>query len=158
MKPSPRTLTPSEELLVAGGLLVQPFLAAVLAFALFPRLLLDRQGQALAGGYPMDPADAAVSVAIGAGIVAGAVTLLGVLPSAVWLVRRRNLTLAETLLLGLGFGNLPYGLMAIAAGGTYGVEGLLRGVAFSSLLGLSGAALFWLIALRSRRRARDQAH
>jgi len=44
MKPSPRTLTPSEELLVAGGLLVQPFLAAVLAFALFPRLLLDRQG------------------------------------------------------------------------------------------------------------------
>ena len=61
------------------------------------------------------------------------------------------MTLAATLLLGLGFANLPYGLMAVAAGGTYGVAGLLRGVAFSSLLGLSGATLFWLIALRPRR-------
>ena len=49
---------------------------------------------------------------------------------------------------GRGFGNLSYALMALAAGGTYGLAGLARGVVSSSLLGLSGATVFWAIALR----------
>jgi hypothetical protein len=92
--------------------------------------------------------DAAVSVALGAGIVAGLVVLVGVLPLAVWLIKRRDLTLTTTLMFGLGFGNLPYVLFGVAAGGTYGVTGLLRGVMFSSVPGLVGAAVFWLISIQ----------
>lgn len=130
-----------------GGLVVQPFVAAGLAFVTFPLLLLNREGYTLAGGLPADVTDAAVSVALGAGIVAGLVVLVGVLPLAVWLIKRRDFTLTTTLMFGLGFGNLPYVLFGAAAGGTYGVTGLLRGVMFSSLLGLVGAAVFWLIAI-----------
>ena len=127
--------------------MLQPFVAGALAFASFELLLLDRQGQTLAGWYPADVTDSALSVAVGAGIVTGLVTVLGVLPTAVFLVKRRYVTLTEALLFGLGFGNLPYFLMAVLAGGTYGIAGFVRGVAFSSLLGLGGAAVFWLIAI-----------
>ena len=153
----PRTLSSAEEMRVFAGMVVQPFLAAGLAFIGFPLFLLDLEGRTLAGGYPSDPTQAALSVAIGAGLVAGVVTLIGVLPTAVWLMKRRQLTLKETLMFGLGFGNLPYVLLAAAAGGkTYGPVGLLRGLAFASLLGLSGAALFWIITLRPRT-SRDDA-
>jgi hypothetical protein len=63
-------------------------------------------------------------------------------------MKRRDLTLKKTLMFGLGFGNLPYVLLGVAAGGTYGVTGLLRGVMLSSLIGLVGAALFWLISIQ----------
>lgn len=155
MKGSPRTLSRSEEMGLLGGAVLQPFLAAALAFATFPLLLLDGEGQTLAGGYPVDPTDAALSVAVAAGIVAAVVTMFGVLPTAVWLLKRRQPTLAESLLFGLGFGILPYVLMGTATGGTYGPSGLLRGLAFSSTLGLSGAAAFWVIALRPRRSRHD---
>ena len=154
----PRTLSPAEEMRVLAGLVVQPFLAAGLAFIAFPVFLLDSEGRTLAGGYPSDPTASALSVALGAGVVAGVVTLIGVLPIAVWMMRRHQLTLKETLVFGLGFGNLPYVLLAATAGGrTYGPAGLLRGLAFASLLGLSGAALFWIICLRPRRSRPDAA-
>ena len=141
-----------------AGLVVQPFFAAGLAFMAFPLFLLDREGRTLDGGSPSDPTGAALSVALGAGLVAGVVTLIGVLPAAVWLMKRRQLTLKETLLFGLGFGNLPYVLLAAAAGGrTYGPAGVLRGLAFASLLGLGGAALFWFITLRPRKSRHDAA-
>jgi hypothetical protein len=79
-----------------------------------------------------------------------------VLPVAVWLMKRRDLTLKETLGFGLGFGNRPYLLLGIAAGGTYGVARLLRGIAFSSLLGLVGAAVFWVLALRPQKSATQE--
>jgi hypothetical protein len=141
-------LSSSEEMRVLGGAVLQPLVAGVLAFASFELLLLDRQGQTLAGGYPGDVTDSALSVAIGASIVAGLITVLGALPTAVFLMKRRYVTLTKTLLFGLGFGNLPYFLIAVFAGGTYGIAGFVRGVAFSSLLGLGGAAVFWLIAIR----------
>ena len=72
----PRRLSSAEEMRLLAGLFVQPFLAAGLAFIAFPLLLLDRDGRTLAGGYPLDPTDAAVSVAMGAGVVAGVVTLI----------------------------------------------------------------------------------
>ncbi len=157
MKSSPRTLSRLEEMRLLGGAVVQPFLAAALAFTTFPVFLLDREGQTLGGGYPSNPTDAALSVAVGAGIVAAVVTLLGVLPTAVWLLKRRRPTLRESLSFGLGFGILPYVLMGTAAGRTYGPSGLLRGLAFSSMLGLSGAAVFWVIALRPHRSRHDGA-
>jgi hypothetical protein len=87
-------------------------------------------------------------VALATGVVALFVTVLGVLPTALWLTKRWQLSLREALLFGLGFGNLPYVLLVVAAGGTYGFEGLARGVTFSSVLGLAGAIVFWAIALR----------
>ena len=143
-------LSSPQEMRVLVGVVVQPFVAGALAFAAFPLLFVGQDGQTLAGGYAPDATGAALSVALGAGLVAGLVALVAVLPTAFWVMKRRSPSLAETLMFGIGFGILPYVLLAIAAGGTYGVTGLLRGVAFSSLLGLAGAAVFWAIAIRPR--------
>lgn len=148
MRQQLRTLTPSEEMRLFGGLVVQPFLASVLAFVSFPVLLLDRAGRTLAGGFPTDQTDAAISVAVGTGIVAFFVTLVCVLPTALWLLKRRQVSLTQALLFGLGFANLPVVFGTVSTGGGYGPEGALRAVAFASLVGLTGAAAFWLISIR----------
>jgi len=133
-----------------AGLVVQPFLASGLAFAVFPVLLLDRSGRALAGGLPVDITDAARSVAIGAGLVAFFVTLLGALPTAVWLTKRKQVSLKEAVRFGLVFGNIPL-IFGTLLAGSYGVGGFVRGMAFSSLLGVAGAAAFWAIAIRGEK-------
>ncbi len=146
MTHQPRALSGSEELKLFAGLVIQPILAAGLTFFLFPALLLDSNGRTLAGGFPGDAVGAAWSVAIGAGIVAFFVALVGALPSAIWLMKRRTVTFGEALLWGLLFGNAPMFVGIVA--GSYGVAGFLRGVAFSSVLGAAGAGAFWAIALR----------
>ena len=147
MTPRPRTLTPAQEMKLLGGLAVQPFLAAGVAFVSFPWLLLDRSGRTLAGGFPADRTDAAISVALGVGIVALVVTVAGVFPAAVWMVKRHLVTLTQALLFGLGFANLPVVVGTVLAG-SYGMTGALRVFAFASLIGLTGAATFWRISLR----------
>jgi hypothetical protein len=149
MKQQVRTLTPAEEMRVLVGVAVQPFVAAVLGLITFPVFLLDRNGQTLAGGSPSNVPDAAGSVAAGVGLVALFVTVVGALPTAVWLMKRRRISLLEALAFGLGFGNLPFAFGALIAG-THGIAGFIRGAAFSSLLGVAGAAVFWYIALQSR--------
>jgi hypothetical protein len=144
-----RVLRPEREMRVLVGVAAQPLVAAAVAFLAFPVLLLDGHGQTLGGGAPTSVADAAVSVAVGAGLVALAVTLVGALPTALWLMKRRRVSLPEALAFGLAFGNAPFLIGALLAG-TYGLAGFIRGVAFSSLLGVAGAAVFWWIALRER--------
>jgi hypothetical protein len=134
---------------VFAGLALQPFLASAVAFVAFPLLLLDRSGRTLAGSFPGDVADAAWSVAIGAGMLAFFVTLLVAAPTAVWLTKRKLVSLWDALLCGFGFGNLPF-VLGTVLGGSYGVAGFVRGMAFSSLLGLIGAAVFWAIAIRGQ--------
>jgi hypothetical protein len=56
----PRTLTAAEEMRLFVGFVVQPFVAAGVAFFAFPFLLLGRDG---AGGYT-EPTQAAVFWAI----------------------------------------------------------------------------------------------
>jgi hypothetical protein len=80
-------------------------------------------------------------------MVAFFATLIGALPTAIWLAKRRLVTLGEALLWGLLFGNAPMVVGTLLAG-SYGVAGFLRGVAFSSVLGAAGAGAFWTIALR----------
>jgi hypothetical protein len=63
-------LRPADEVKLFAGLAVQPFLAAGVAFVSFPLVLLDRSGRTLAGGFPSNPTDAAISVALGVGVVA----------------------------------------------------------------------------------------
>jgi hypothetical protein len=142
-----RALSPAEEMRVLVAVAVQPFVAAAVAFVAFPILLLDRDGQTLGGGRPADVVGAARSAALGVGLFALVVTLAAALPAAVWLMKRRRVRLAHAVVFGLAFGNLPYAIGALA-GGAYGVTGLIRGVAFSSLLGASCAAVFWFVALR----------
>jgi hypothetical protein len=152
------TLTKSVHLLMSSaamrwfaGVAIQPFLASACAFFMFPVLLLDEHGETLAGGRPADSTEAALSVALVTGVLALFVGFAGAITAAAWRTRRGFVPLGEALLFGLGFGNLPFVMLAVAAGGTYGVDGLLRGVAFSSMLGLTGATVFWAIALRRPR-------
>ena len=58
----PRTLSSAEEMRVFAGMVVQPFLAAGLAFIGFPLFLLDLERRTLAGGYPSDPTQAARAI------------------------------------------------------------------------------------------------
>src|SRR5262245_56061758 len=143
-----RTLSPSEEMRLAAGVLAQPFVAAIVAFLIFPAFLLDRSGHYLSGRIP-DTFVAARSAAFGAGLLAIVLTLLVALPAAVWLTKRKRVSLSQALLYGLGIGNLPMILGTIVLG-AYGIEGFVRGVLFSSVLGMACAAMFWVIALRGQ--------
>jgi hypothetical protein len=96
MERQPLRLNPSEEMRLLAGLMAQPFVASGLGFLLFPLLLLDTDGRTPAGGFPMDVTDAAHSVALGVGLVAFFVTLLGALPT-VWLTKRRQVSLREAI-------------------------------------------------------------
>ena len=133
---------------VFAGLLIQPPVSAIAAFLLFPYLLLDSDGRTIRGGYPADVTDAAASVALGAGMIAGALMVV-LLPVVFWLASRPRPrpSLPTMLLIGVGLGNLPYVGMLILAGFVPWAEALLRGVAFSSLLGVVGATVFWAVAL-----------
>jgi hypothetical protein len=133
---------------LAIGLILQPFVTAAAAFLSFPFLLLTGTGEALGGGYPVDRADAAASVAFAVAVVAVPITMFGAFPLARWRMLRGRVSLLEALLFGLGFGNLPFVIGATLLG-TYGRTGALRGLAAASLLGLTGAAVLWMIAMRS---------
>jgi hypothetical protein len=124
------------------GLVAQPFVTGAMAFVSFPVF------------FPRDRIDAAVSVAAGVGIVAFFVTLIGVLPTVEWLVTRRYATFAQALVFGVGFANLPVLLGALTAG-VYGPAGGLRAIAFASLIGVAGAAAFWVISIRGRDFSRE---
>ena len=137
---------------MALGLVVQPFVTAAVAFFAFFLLMLDGTGRTLDGSFPESPAEAAVSVAAVTGFLAVVVTFLGVVPTVVWIVRRRRLTLTHVLFFGLGFGNLPIVLATLFFGGNWN---LLRTHAFASLIGVFGAAAFWLISIRGRDFSRD---
>ena len=151
-----RTLTSGDEMKLFAGFAVQPFLAAAVAFVTFPYVLLDQNGANFKGGFPSDPTDAAISVALGAGIGAFFVTLLGVFPTAVWFVKRRPLPLRHALLFGLVFGNLPVVLGTLLSGGS-GAAGPLRPLVMASILGVVGAAVFWAISIRGRDFSREPA-
>lgn len=154
MRAQHRASSSTKELRLLLGVFVQPFVAGGLAFLVSPLLLLDSSGQTLAGGFPANVADMARSVAVGAGLVALAVAMVGVLPLSLWLTNRRRVSLAEALLWGLALGNCPFVLGTLFAG-SYGIEGIVRGLAFSSLLGVAGAAAFWAIAMRGFDAARQ---
>lgn len=157
MIPPPRRLTPAEELKLLTGLAVQPVLAFAVAFVSFPFVLLDRAGRTLGGGFPSDPTDAALSVALGVGVVAVFMTALVILPAVLWILNRRLVTFTQSLVYGLGFGNLPIVIGTILSQGGYGLAGVVRGMVLGSLVGLTGAAAFWGIAIRGLDSGRDPA-
>ena len=158
MKPA-RTLIPADENRLLLGLVVQPFVAAALAFALFP--LVEYTGRLVyGGGRPIDPVDAAPSFAIMAGVVASFVTGFIAYPGILWLLKRGPLTRAQTMIAGVVLGNVPgtVTMLGLAARHlsrgvtptmenlTYGWGGAVRLVVLGSVVGLVCSAVFWWIA------------
>lgn len=143
-----------------AGLAVQPLVAAVLGFCLFP--LIDYTGRSLYGGRPGDPWDAALSVGFGVGLAALPVVFFGALPALAVLSARgavsRSMVIAGGVLLGnvpgalivatLFFRQIQEGAPADLAQLTYGPSGLIRAVILGSLIGAGCAWTFWLIAGR----------
>lgn len=142
-----RTISPRAEKRIFMGLLVQPVLAAVLTYMAFP--LIDYTGRTLYGGRVGDSADAALALALGVGFAAALVTIVGVFPTVVWLVKRLDVTFGRAILFGVLFGNLPVVIGSLLAG-SYGPAGFVRAAVIGTALGTSGAALFWVIALRQQ--------
>lgn len=156
----PQTLTPAEENRLLLGLVLQPFVAAALAFALFP--LVEYTGRMVyGGGRPVDLMDAAPGFAIIAGVLASFATGFAY-PSILWLLGRGPLTRAQTIVAGIVFGNIPgvltiFGLAAwhlrrgvtpTPENLTYGWGGAVRVVVLGSVLGLVCASVFWWVAGR----------
>lgn len=149
-------LTQSEQMKLLAGLAVQPFLAAAVAFVFFPFLLLTRSGQTFTGGYPTNQTDAAISVAVGTAFAVVPVTALVVLPVSVWMMKRGPVGLMQALLFGLALADIPL-LLGYLFAGTYGVTATLRSLTFASLIGLAGAAAFWMISLRGHASRANEA-
>lgn len=163
----PQTLTPAEENRLLLGLVVQPFVAAALAFALFP--LVEYTGRLVyGGGRTVDPVEAATGFAIMAGVVASFVAGVVAYPSILWLLKRGPLTRAQTMVGGVVLGNVPGALIVLvlatrhlSRGVTpnlenvaYGGGGALRIVVLGSVLGLVCAAVFWWAGGRHLNRRR----
>jgi hypothetical protein len=150
---APREASPDQDLRLFAGLAVQPFAAAALGFLAFP-LFAANQGGAFS-------ADAALSLAVGAGIVALMVTVFVAMPLALWYSRRGWPTLKQVLLFGVALGNLPVVVIGVLANLSAAGQGrpaslpagaLVAGTAF----GLAGALLFWLIAIRGTGRVPER--
>lgn len=145
-----RTLTPAEEMRIVTGVAVQPFVAGLTAVCAFPLLTAGRDAADVAASRaPHLSANGAGSVAFATGVVALFVAAVAAAPIAVWLLKRRGVSLVEALAFGVGLGDFVFAIGEVLIGRN-GVVGIVRGAAFSALIGLSGAAVFWEIALRSR--------
>src|SRR5512134_1676807 len=108
----PQTLTPAQESRLLRGLVVQPFVAAALAFALFP--LIDYTGRLVyGGGRTIDPVETAVGFGVMTGVVASFVTGFVAYPSLQWLLKRGPLTRAQTVIGGVVLGNVPGALIVL---------------------------------------------
>lgn len=142
-----RTISPREEMRLFVGLLVQPFLAAALTYLAFP--LIDLTGRPLYGGRAGDSGDAAISLSLGVGFAAAVITIVVVAPAVVWLVKRVDITLGQAALFGVLFGNLPVVIGTLLAG-SYGPAGFLRASVIGTVLGVSGALLFWVVSIRGQ--------
>ena len=148
----PRTLTAGEEMRLCLGFVVLPFVVGVVAFVGFPILAFGRDF-----GFDPDPTRTAISVAGGTFMFALGFTLVCVVPAAIWILKRRAVTFGRALLFGLALGNLPVAIaglasavqrLFLAASSPANLWAAIGTVGFASLLGLTGAAVFWAISIR----------
>lgn len=135
----------TSSLSVGAGLLVQPVVAAALAYATFP--VLAYTGGPLYGRTTSDLFGAEIAVAAGAAMLAFPVAFAGALPLFLWLAKRGPISLKLSLLSGIALANavvLPF----VVTGTSYGVPGAIRAMAFAAMHGAAGALVFWAIAIR----------
>jgi hypothetical protein len=122
------------------GLALQPIVTAGVAFLLFP---LSGGAHAAASGSG-SVADAAIAIGFTVGLVSVPLVVFAVVPVILWLRRYGRLTVASSLVGGVVFGNVPIAIGWLLAG-TYGPLQTARTVAYASAIGLTGAAVFWLV-------------
>lgn len=147
-------LTQGQRLRVLAAFVIQPFAAAALGFLTFPLLKLTDPRRPGLGTNDNDFRNA-VAVAVGVALVAVFVTAFGAVPAAAWCVTRGRLSFSQVVGWGAVLGNLPFVVIVGLASITGNVTNefwdpilLGRALAFGVLFGVSGAAVFWLIAVR----------
>ena len=149
-------MTAKQEMRVLIALITQPFVAAIAAFALFPALDATANAAGVYRGRLADSTGAAIGVALATAFAAVPVIILGALPAIAWLSRRGPLTLAKAICAGAVLGNAPaavivalatlHGDAAASSGLLPVLLGLLRVIAFGSLIGAACGTMFWWIA------------
>ena len=147
-------LAPRNHSRLFAGMALQPVVAALLGFVIFP--LVEATTWVVGHrGASVDLLDAAAAFAFGAALVAFFVTLLGVFPTVAWRLRRGPFTKPQILIAGLLLGNVPLIVLATVASlngemplGPRGALVGLRALGIGALFGLTGAAVFWLVAVR----------
>ena len=155
-----REITDEQRLFI--GLAIQPFVTALLGFALFA--VVDYTGRPLYGGRPIDPFDAAIGFGFGLGVAGLFVSVLGACPVLVWLLRRGPVKRNHALISGVALGNVPsvlivgglaisrltQGVLPNLSDLSYGLSGAVRALIFGSLIGAVAAAVFWRVAAGNR--------
>jgi hypothetical protein len=149
-------MTAKQEMRVLVALITQPFVAAIAALVLFPALDATANAAGVYRGRLTDPTGAAIGVALATAFAAVPVIILGALPAIAWLSRRGPLTLAKAFCAGAVLGNAPaavivalatlHGDAAASSGPLHVFLGLLRVIAFGSLIGAACGTMFWWIA------------
>jgi hypothetical protein len=152
------TVTDDEPRL-AVALLLQPVVSFALGFLLFP--VVDYSSRVTGQGRANSVIDGAFAFGFATAIVGGLVAMLGAWPVVVWLMRRGPVARRTVLLGGFIFGNVPAVLAIVAwsavvlkAHGSgaqsidlsYAAFVVARGATLGSLIGVAGAAVFWLVA------------
>jgi hypothetical protein len=151
-----RPQTREHELRLLMAFAVQPFVAALAAFAISP-LVLSTLGT-VSGGTPANWLDSAASLAAGAGLVGMPVTVFAALPLFLWMRRRGLVNRRVVLWSGALLGNVPSALIVLGLALslatldpqrlTFGVTGAVRAFFIGSSIGVACAAVFWWLAGR----------
>jgi hypothetical protein len=142
------------------GLAIQPFFTALFGFVAF--VIIDYVARMSGGRRSVDPADAAVGLAVGGGIAGTLVTVLAALPILMWLLKKGPLTRKQVLRFGIVLGNVPVALILISLAASRLTQGptlelgdmstgattALFAILFGSTVGVASAALFWWLAGR----------
>jgi hypothetical protein len=150
-----RALERSQELRLVCAFAIQPFVAAMVTFAMFPVIVFTLPGGA-GGGSPVNWLDGAVSVAAGAGVASLPITVFAALPLFLWMRRRGPVRRSAVLWGGVLLGNIPAALIVLGLAVslatldpqrlTYGIPGAVRAFLIGSAIGVACAAVFWWIA------------
>jgi hypothetical protein len=148
---------------LVAALAVVPFAAGTVMFITY--LALWFSGARLFEGPLFDlkgAVHAAAGLALGVTIIGFVVTGVAVLP-LVWMGSRGPLSLKNVLLLGAALGNVPFAVIVVSIllmrlrNGTlssdvprlwYGLYGAVRAIALGFWIGISSAAVFWVIGVR----------
>jgi hypothetical protein len=155
------TLRPSvrSELRLVVGFALTPIVAAFFAFAAYAVLWTFSP---TSGFRTTNAVSGAVGMGLSAGIVAVFVIVFGAIPAFAWVSRVGPPSLAKVLLAGALLGNLPFGIGVLLMlgsnlrGGTipphfsdqwYGLAGLSQTVGVGLFVGMTSAAVFWLIGI-----------
>ena len=149
-----------------GAYVLMPFVAFALAYVA-EMTLWGHAGTYVTGTTVYTggsaPEAIALSLAMGAALMAVFVTIFGAVPLVAWLIRRGRVSLRQAVIAGAALGNAPVAILVLLvfihriAGGAapenqgallYGVAGAFRTITEGMFVGMGCAAVFWVLAIR----------